>query len=432
MRTSTTLRLLVVAFAALLPAACSPSYPATAEQQAPTALPLPFPSLQAPPSPTASPTAQPPSPACLEGAGTAEFGTPDFEDLPRAILDYLNAGGSPVALSDRLNSLGAAAQPVSVAIGDFTGDGRDDVAVSLVYPVEGDRLDGRMLVYTCTPGAYEITYQRFPAPGDFRGFHVWQWPDLDGDGSMDLLVSRGTCGAHTCFDELEVLSWDGAAFVNRLEGSTIELPYPLVSAHDEDGDGIYSIEVSSGGYGSAGAGPQRPVTWIWEFDRQDQRWRKTLERADPSPYRIHVLHDADDAAARAEYDFAVQLYTRVIEDDSLDDWVVADGRATLTAYARYRIAVIAAALQDVEGYESMLTEMEEAYPVGDPRHDFVEMAILFKNAFDSGGLGAACTAAAGFADSHAAAILAPLSSGVYGYANRDYTGESMCPAPEAP
>ncbi|HUF38145.1 MAG TPA: hypothetical protein VMN57_06460, partial [Anaerolineales bacterium] len=106
------------------------------------------------------------------------------------------------------------------------------------------------------------------------------------------------------------------------------------------------------------------------------------------------------------------------------------GRADLAAYARFRIFAIAVALQDPAATAAALAELEANYPVGDARRVYVEMAILFRNAYNSGGLGAACTAAAGFAESQAGKILAPLGSGVYGYANRDYTGESMCPAPD--
>ena len=145
-----------------------------------------------------------------------------------------------------------------------------------------------------------------------------------------------------------------------------------------------------------------------------------------------MLHDADDAAKRADYDFSVQLYRRVIEDVNLDEWLVDGGNPALAAYARYKIAVIAVALDDRGAADAMIAEMESLYPAGSALHDFVEMAILFKTAFGSGGLGAACTGAAGFAESHAGDVLVPLGSQVYGYANRDYTGESMCPAPEVP
>ena len=376
-------------------------------------------------------TPKPPGPACFTELGRADLQAEVYAEFPEAILEYLNAGGSPVSLSDYLNFEGVAAQPISVAIADFTGDGLDDVAAALINPAN-PASGANLLLYRCVLNGYDLAFN-LPANETFtRGFTIWYWQDLDADGADELVASQGLCGAHTCFEDLLVLSWNGTMLANRLEDSTAELPYPVIGVADPDGDGVYQIEVESGGFGSVGAGPQRSITWIWRPDPVSGMWQQVEERPSPSVYRIHVLHDADDAASRADYDYAVQLYRRVIDDDNLDEWLVDGDNPAVAAYARYRIAVIAVALDDSAAAEEMIAEMEALYPVGSRLHDFVEMAILFRTAFASGGLGAACRGAAGFAESHAPVVLATLGSEVYGYANRDYTGESICPAPDAP
>jgi len=392
-----------------------------------TRTPVPFtPQVQvSPPTPTETP--RPISPACRLEIVPAELAAEGYYAYPQAVLAYLNAGGSPVALSDLLNVRGVAAQPVSVAVADFTGDGRDDVAVALVDPQSED-LDARLLIYACRLADYEIIQNLRGNPAYSLGFHIWVWRDLNADGRVDLVVSQGLCGAHTCFDDIRVLSYDGAGFTNRLVGDTTELPYPTIRTSDPEGDGLFRLEISTAGFGSVGAGPQRPTTWIWNYDAGAAAWIFSEQLVDPSPYRIHVLHDADDASARAEYDYAVTLYRRVIDEPGLDDWTMgAEGRADLAAYARFRIFAIAVVLQDPAAADAALADLQLNHPDGDPRHDYVEMAILFRNAYNSGGLEAACTGAAGFAESHAGTILDSLGSGVYGYANRDYTGKSMCP-----
>jgi hypothetical protein len=395
---------------------------------APTRTPVPFTPLQ-PTAVTPTETPRPISPACRPDIVAADLAAADYVAYPQAVLAYLNTGGSPVALSDLLNVRGVAAQPVATVIADFTGDGRDDVAVALVDPQEED-LDPRLLIYACRLADYELVLNLGGNSAYTLGYHIWGWRDLDADGRIDLVVSQGVCGAHTCFDDIQVLSYDGAGFSNRLVGDTTELPYPTVRTADPDGDGLFRIEVSTAGFGSVGAGPQRPVTWIWGYDPGAAGWVLTDQVSDPSPYRIHVLHDADDAVARADFDYAVTQYRRVIGEAGLDDWTLGEqGHGDLAAYARFRIFAIAVALQDNAAADAALAELQENYPSGSPYRDYVEMAILFRNAHNSGGLSAACTAAAGFAESHPATILDPLGSGVYGYANRDYTGESMCPAP---
>ncbi len=396
----------------------------------PTRTQIPFTPQTEPPAPTPTETPRPISPACRPDIQTANLTAESYDAYPQAVLAYLNAGGSPVALSDLLNVRGAAAQPVSIVVDDLTGDGRDDVAVALAQPGSDDA-DGRLVVYACRLADYEIVLNRRAGVDFNNGFRLWLWRDLNGDEAVDLVLGRELCGAHTCFQDIEVLSFDGAGFADRLDGDTTEIPYPTVRASDPDGDGLFRLEISSAGFGSVGAGPQRPVTWIWGYDPGGGAWSFETTLPDPSPYRIHVLHDADDASARAEYDYAVTLYRRVIDEPGLDDWTAGpEGWASLAAYARFRIYAIAVALQDPGAAEAALAELELNYPDGDPRRDFVEMGILFRNALDSGGLGAACAAAAGFADSNAETILDPLGSGVYGNSNRDYTGESMCPAPE--
>lgn len=418
---------MLLAGCALLPAG---PQPATDTPQPPRA------TLPLLPSPTPVPPTSTPQtvlPACIPELRDVDLAADSYDAYPQAVLDYLNAGGSPVALADQLNQAGVGAQPVSAVVADFTGDGFDDVAVALYDPTEmGLPSNGRLVIYVCNLAAYQIGLNIRADQEYFQGFHIWFWQDLDAAGGAELLVSQGLCGAHTCFDDLQVLSWDGAVFIDRFEGSTAEIPYPQFSVSDEDGDGIYQIEAASAGFGSVGAGPQRPATWIWRLKTPGNTWVLDEERSDPSPYRIHVLHDADDAAAIGDYDLARQLYQRVIDDDSLDNWIVEDGGEALRAYARYRLAVIAVILGDRPAADQAITQMDTLYPQGTDLHDYVEMAILFRNAFAGGGLESACTGAAGFAESHAATVLQPLGSQVYGYANRDYTGESMCPAALTP
>jgi len=208
------------------------------------------------------------------------------------------------------------------------------------------------------------------------------------------------------------------------------MPYPDIRLNDKEGDGMYEIEIANEGFGSVGAGPQRAITYIWRLETDGEHWAQTETRPGPSSFRIHVLHDADDAVARADYDYAIQLYRRVITDPNLEDWLTDEGGEALSAYARFRIFAIYLVLDDRNAADEAFTDLERAYPIGNRLHDYVEMAILFRNAYNGGGLGSACTGAAGFAESHADVMLKPLGSEVYGYANRDYTGESMCPAPQ--
>jgi hypothetical protein len=62
-----------------------------------------------------------------------------------------------------------------------------------------------------------------------------------------------------------------------------------------------------------------------------------METLGPSNFRIRALHDADAASKKGDYETALALYERVINDETLDDWIEPDTeRANLSAFAKYR------------------------------------------------------------------------------------------------
>jgi hypothetical protein len=375
MHTFKPIPLIVVLLFASAALACSLLVPSTSVPPTPAVNPEPAAALPEPtatpeasltamaPQPSPTVTSTPASPDCVSPQAQASLGDLTFGKAPEAILAYLNAGGSPDGLKQALNQAGIANQPVSVQMGDMTGNGKDDWVVSIFDP--GSQLippGGTLLIYTCQGGGYELSLNQ-PTPQGQGGPHLWYLQDLDADGRADLVYSLATCGAHTCFEDLKILSWEDGSFKNRLEGSSADLPYPNIEVRDPDGDGIFQLEVTGTGIGSVGAGPQREITWVWSYAPGTGMWDKTSESLGTSNYRIHVLQDADTAARQGDYQKALVLYQRVVSDPTLQDWVDPEKeQAELGAYARFKIMVLYLILGQEDFASTAFQEMRNTYP----------------------------------------------------------------------
>lgn len=406
---------------ATVPPATATPPPATALLATETPVPEASPTL--PPSPT--PGGEP----CLPSQAQVSLQAGDFSSFPQSILDFLNAGGSLEALDQGLYTAGVANQPISVAAADLTGDGSRDVVVSIYNP---DSVaippGGSLLIYTCASGQYRLSYEEntedtWGAPG------IRYLQDLNDDGSAELVAARPTCGAHTCFEDITILAWDGSTFENRLEGTTTDLPYPDVFLEDPEGDGNYDLIVVGSGIGSVGAGPQRSLMRSWVYDPETELWIPAGETLGESNYRIHVLHDAEMSALVGAYDEALLLYGRVVQDTTLEDWNAPDTeRANLGAYALFKTGVVHLLQGNQEFAQSTFNQQAETYPAGTTGHAYVELAQVFQDAYAGDeSVIQGCAAARQYASQHAEEILEPLGPTTFGYANPEFEPEDICP-----
>lgn len=403
---------------AALPPTATPSLPTET-----AALPTPPPSTE-----TMAPQATAPlDPTCVAPQTPVPLVAADFGAYPRAIQEYLNAGVSAQQLSEALYTAGVANLPTTVLAGDLSGDGKRDMAVSIYDPASSlVPPAGKLLVYVCQDGQYVLALDQ-PTPENAGGPHLYALQDLNADGRAELALSTATCGANTCFEALQILEWEGTALGNRLVGDSTDLPMPLVEVVGPDADGRYALQVSASGFGSVGAGPQRDVTRTWTF-QADGQWRAGEDVLAPSNFRIHALHDADAAARKGEYAQALLLYQRVVSDTTLEEWAnPAQERADLGAYARFRMVVIYTLQGQADFATSALAELKKAFPDSTPQYAYVEMAQAFWDASSGGDVAAGCAAARQVATARSEAILAPLGSETFGYANADYQVEQVCP-----
>lgn len=389
-----------------------------ATQTLPAVIP---PTLALPPRPISSPA---PWSACMPLHSGVQLPEVSYEGYPQAILDYLNQGGKPEELAPMLEARGVARPPYILAAVDTTGGGKVDIAVSLVnasdplvYAPPGD-----LIVYVCQGDRYSLLYRR--SSGEVEaGLQIYEAMDLNADGAAELVIGFPTCGAHTCFTALEILSWNGKSYENRLQGDSSDLPYPQVGVSDTDGDGIYDLQVTGTGFGSVGAGPPRASTRLWSFNPLTGLWEPAGEFPGAAEFRVHVVHDADNYARQGAYDQALLLYQQVLDDPNLKDWDVHDP-ADLSAYVRFKMALLHLILGQGTQAEAHYQDLVGSYAPGNPHYVFVEMTVIFRDGFLAGGAAAGCREVRAYIAQHHDQVL-PFFD--YGYGNPQYTAEDICP-----
>jgi hypothetical protein len=348
-----------------------------------------------------------------------------FADYPAAIQAHLDGGGTPATLYESLSQLGAVAQNSgTVQLADFTGDQVPEWVVSIQDPtVEplGPLPPGQLYIFMCQAGAYQQAYDSGYTE-DSSLPTVQATTDVTADGQNDLLYTVSLCGAHTCFDTLSVIRWNGTAFGNVVVGDSM-LSYSTIRTVPGSGDAV-NIEMYGGTIGSVGAGPQRPRTKLWGWNGSAIVLLDT--QLDPALYRFHLVNDADDAAANGEASLALELYTRVIDDDALLSWeAVTDEREHLEGYALYRSMILHLLAGNGLEADAARNKLTVFFAAGVPGAEWSPVADIFwaRHAQD-GDPSAACLEAVSYVEQNPT-TLDFLNS--YGYENRPYEALSVCP-----
>ncbi|HKJ27762.1 MAG TPA: tetratricopeptide repeat protein [Anaerolineales bacterium] len=376
--------------------------------------------------PTATPIPRPTSSAsvCVPPSEHPPLSMTTYTEYPQIVMDYLNAGASPEELAVELivNELSPNEAPVWSE--DLTQDGVRDLVVTVLDKENPPQ--GALMIYTCTGSQYVLSHV-VVSPQDYYAPRLLYIQDMNDDGLREVLYSSTTCVTPTCYEDIQIISWANGVFVPHLEGSTVELPAPDAKLTDFDQNGVYDLEVVGKIVSDVAAGPQRNTINIWSYDPASGNWKRGEQSLASSPFRIHLVHDAEDAMDREEYLIGALLFEQVITDENLLDWSdPVDEFNTLSAYAYYKQIVAYVFLGDRATALAIYDEFVEEYG-GTAQYGYVEMADAFLTDSEVLGLEGGCTSARQYAASNEFLVLMPLGSSVYGYTNRDFTAEDICP-----
>ncbi len=210
---------------------------------------------------------------------------------------------------------------------------------------------------------------------------------------------------------------------NVFKGPTDDLPNPEIRLRGPLENGRFMIEITATGIGSAGAGPFRQFTRTWSWSDEQDLFVQTMEVYQDPEYRIHQLHVADELYASDELEAAKAAFLKVVQDDELSDWI--SGGANLRAYAYYRIGLITLLMDRQARTQNPFVQLQDAHPPGTEGSAYSDLAGVFWETFSEGqDWSSACRAAIEYARENNQTIVEPL---YYGYANKTYTVEDMCP-----
>jgi LysM repeat protein len=365
--------------------------------------------------------------ATTETAGSA-FDLPvcpeQFADYPEAMADAIDRNEDAIgAVLAFLESCEALVEDGS-HVGDLTGDDSDDLVVVYQNPSQEQVfVEGDLAIFNSAAEGLALNY-RARAAGEVR---LLQVGDLNGDGQIDVVWVDTTCGASTCFDTVNVRSWDGSSWADWTDG-TITMAYAEIESTDaaEEGQGD-ELVLSGGIYGSVGAGPQRSRTETWAS--LEGAPYTLLEKAySASECLYHTVLDANRAfldAPTAGFEAAQVLYEQAATDEALIKcWVRNDELAELRGFSFFRLALVAGYQDDAEGAAARIAELTTAYPGS----VYDEVGQLWLEAYETeGSAAAACAEVAAYVEENPAAweLLAD-----YGYTNPSFEAADVCPVLE--
>ncbi|MEB2287724.1 MAG: hypothetical protein OZ934_06420 [Anaerolineae bacterium] len=349
-----------------------------------------------------------------------------FGDYSVMIGRYLSASGSSTVLEATLRNWGAITERGGIvqADTDLTGDGIPEVIVTLYNPAtyneEAPLNAGQLLVYGCDSGGYRLLYQTVFNPGIALPELV-RVGDMNTDVKSELVFFAETCSGAACVKEARILSWNAVVGVfEELNNGQIVAINGRISVLDVEGDGVLELTAAINPPGTAATGPQRSVLDTWDWNGEDYVLA-LREEVPGARYRIHAVYDADDLLRGGQWRPAILAYDEARTNRDLLAWTPPGETEALRAYAAFRIVITYARLGNARA-ETWLNTLIGENPPGTPGYGFAQMGGAFMDNFRAtSDARAACAAAI----ASGANVLGVLNS--YGYANRAYTLNDVCP-----
>jgi hypothetical protein len=370
-----------------------------------TPTPIPIPPTPAPPTPTPTPIPNP----CPEQQNLMPPEKQTLEQQPEAVRKYLALGGNPenIELVDWEGYLSA----------DLTGDLIPeyiyvfiDITSSYYPPLS------TLVIYQCSEETVNIL--EVFEPEDWWGLELINTKDMTQNGNTDLIFSEVTCGAHTCWHTLHVLTWTGTEFTDSVGG---ELSYPFAEYYFVDDQFL----IGSSGIGSAGAGPQRPITATIAWD--GSVITSTMTTIGPAFLRFHAFVDGDTALNVGQYSNAYNHYLRVIEDMNLQSWGAVyqedEENEWLRVLAHWRLINLNILQNDPDTAEIYYDALKESTSLDTPAFPVVLLSDRFWQSIKAGNdLNHACSVVRAMPET----VLIRDFLNSFGYANPHYKADDLC------
>lgn len=351
-----------------------------------------------------------------------------FNLYATAIKQYLDEGATVPVLLDALTAWGVVTDTLGTVTDayDLTGDGVFEVLVIISDPFNADiaPAPGQMLVFGCGQDDYRLLYASDYGPG-FGVPTLLYAGDINANSGPEVVYFQERCQSGACVKAAQVLSWsqpnDGFIALNV---DTVGSADGRFSIADLDGDAVQELMIQGGGISTdINAGPPRSLTTIWDWNGQN--YVRASTRLDAPLYRIHMVHDADNALVSGNPQDALRFYQEALDNPRLGSWQVPNEPELLRAYVLFKVIVAYAYLDEDMAALDAHTVLLRENPLGAPGYPYARVGDAFWQAFQSTrNMHTACIAAA---DAIASNPQAALFLNSYGPANRSYQIPDICP-----
>lgn len=403
---------------------------------------LPVAPTLAPPAATATPTTITRTPSTATPTATRRV-SPTATPSAAARVTRVPVAGLPACPSDLAGYTAAVEQVLSVDIGklvrwlqdcsggksgarglDIDGDGQRDVIAIVAdasSPAATPPSDLLIFHGTADPKAWDLRYRA----GATGALSLVETGDLNADGKPDIAWTDTTCGAHTCFARVRIVSWDADKdeYVDMI-GTNATMATPQVRFADVNSGSGKELILHGGEIGSVGAGPQRAWTEIWA-SLDGQPYVLVDQTYDPSTCLYHHVLDANNLLSAGQYAEAAQAYQAIVEDTTLEACGDRPNELNeLREFAWYRWALALAYAGEPADAGQTVATLSKAMPGG----FYAPVANIWWSAYGTTqDATAACAAVRAYAQSKPDVwkILAD-----FGYANPTFSASDVCVAPK--
>lgn len=397
----------------------------------------------------------------------------DYTEMPphfsysNAILEYLNAGGSPKVLQNYLSL-----DSRHWAKKDLTGDGAPEIMVSFIghnifmceagqytnilnLPLEGDPMASTLLAIQDMnlDGIPELAFQDEIFSAGVRMYKIYEW---DGKEFQSLIWPESELYAWFSTPKGQGLKWyDYSALNNLSPFNEIEGIAGNATIKDIDGNGTKEFVVQNQvlPVRHRGYSPWRATTDIYKWNGVIFLWDQV--DIEPPAYRFQAIQDADRMFLLGNNQEALKLYQAVISENTLYAWslenykqqldaegegsstptlipVIQDEYDNLAAYAQYRIMLLQVLQGDLVSAQNTYETLQKKFPDGTQGYHFTQMATNFWQEYQSSrNLGEACLKVINYAEQHQNDIFAYLGNTeqdiTHGTQSHFYTPWDLCP-----
>ncbi|QLQ07388.1 MAG: hypothetical protein HZY76_16140 [Anaerolineae bacterium] len=272
---------------------------------------------------------------------------------------------------------------------------------------------------TADPTVWDLRYQA-AASG---ALSLLETGDLNADGKPDIAWTDTTCGAHTCFARVRIVSWDAAAdkYIDMI-GPNATMATPQVRFADINRGSGKELIMHGGEIGSVGA-PQRVDRNLglarWPALRTGRSHLRSVDL--PVPPRAGCQRPAVQGA----YADAALAYEKIVGDSTLKACGNRPNELNeLREFAWFRWALAQAYAGNQAAAGSTVAALNKALPQG----LYAPVANIWWSAYGTArDATAACAAVRAYAQSKPE-VWKILSD--FGYANPTFNASDVCIAPK--